>query len=692
MKGIKYFFILIVFSLIFCSGYLSAEEGKDYQVYSLGEIVVRGQNSAVRDIGITSEVTYEDIQATDSKTVAEALDYVPGVQVTTERKNEASISVQGFDQSKVVVLIDGVPYYETKYGKLDLNQIGTDSIARIDVIKGAASVLYGANAEGGVVNIITKQPTEKPSFDANIEIGSKDGRTFSLSHGMKKGIVSYWLGYTHREFDAWPLSDDYVPREGVITRKPGGSTTAVIENGGIYRDNSDYKTNNVWGKIGIEPNDNSEYYINMHYIKTEKGDPPNVDSVVIFPNRPAFSWFDRISNYEDRGIDFSGKQTLTDKLDLQGTFFYHDHRDEYVSYSDATYSTPIADSEYKDYVVGGILLADYRPVDWDIIKMSVHYRGDSHKQRDDVYLPFEANFAYTGSVGLQNETSFMAKAMSLVLGISYDWFKIDKATSNTTDKTGAFVEQVSKTIPGTKDDFNPMIGVNYYMNESTRFFASVARKTRFPTLNELYASKGGNPDLESESSVNYTIGVNKSINNTFAFEVAPFYHDVSDRITRDLPDPDPSNPYHNTARIKMLGVEVDAMWTPMEDLAFNFGYTYIDAEDKSPGQVTDNVVNIPEHKVDFRMNYTIPVIDCRMDLNMIYFSKEYDQLPTAQNPTLETIENGSYTVFNGKLSRRITDNFSGYISVDNLFDKNYETSVGYPAPGRSVWTGITYRY
>ena len=79
MKGIKYFFILIIFSLIFCSGYLSAEEGKDYQVYSLGEIVVRGQNSAVRDIGITSEVTYEDIQATDSKTVAEALDYVPGV-------------------------------------------------------------------------------------------------------------------------------------------------------------------------------------------------------------------------------------------------------------------------------------------------------------------------------------------------------------------------------------------------------------------------------------------------------------------------------------------------------------------------------------------------------------------------------------------------------------------------------------
>ena len=692
MKRIKYFFILIVFSLVFCSGYSSAEEGKDYQVYSLGEIVVSGQSSAVRDIGITSEVTYEEIKATDSKTVAEALNYVPGVQVTTERKNEASISVQGFDQSKVVVLIDGVPYYETKYGKLDLNQIGTDSIARIDVIKGAASVLYGANAEGGVVNIITKKPTERPSFDANIEIASKDARTISLTHGMKKGIMSYWLGYTHREFDAWPLSEDYMPREGVITSKPGGKTNAIIENGGNYRDNSDYKTNNVWGKIGIEPNDNSEYYINMHFIKTEKGDPPNVDSIVIFPNRPAFSWFDRISNYEDWGIDFSGKQALTDNLTLQGTFFYHNHKDEYVSYSDETYSTPIADSEYKDYVVGGIVLADYRPVDWNAIKMAVHYRGDSHKQRDDDYLPFEDNFAYTGSVGLENDTFFMDRKISLVLGISYDWLKIDKATANTTDNTGAFVEQVSRTIPGIKDDFNPMIGVNYYMNESTRIFASIAGKTRFPTLNELYASKGGNPDLESESSVNYTIGVNKSINDSFAFEVAPFYHDVSNRITRDLPDPDPSNPYHNTAKIKMLGVEADAKWTPMEDLAFEIGYTYINAKDKSPGQVTDNVVHIPKHKVNFRMNYTIPVIDCRLDLNMIYFSKSYDQLPTAQNPTLDTIENGGYTIFNGKLSRQITDNFSGYFRVENLFDKNYETSVGYPAPGRNAWVGITYKY
>jgi len=87
-----------------------------------------------------------------------------------------------------LTLIDGVPYYETNYGSLDLNQISLDSVARIDVVKGTASALYGANALGGVINIITKKPTEKPSFSANVEYGMdglEDPYKFALSHGMK---------------------------------------------------------------------------------------------------------------------------------------------------------------------------------------------------------------------------------------------------------------------------------------------------------------------------------------------------------------------------------------------------------------------------------------------------------------------------------------------------------------------------
>ncbi|RPH88998.1 MAG: TonB-dependent receptor, partial [Desulfobacteraceae bacterium] len=153
-------------------GWAEEKKPKEFEAYTLGEIVVSGDK--VRETTVITEVTAEDIEATNSKTVAEALSYAPGVKVTTGRKNEPNVSIRNFDQSQALVLIDGVPYYETNFGKLDLNQIPTDNVARIEVIKGGASVLYGANALAGVVNIITKQASEKPFTSATVEFSENN--------------------------------------------------------------------------------------------------------------------------------------------------------------------------------------------------------------------------------------------------------------------------------------------------------------------------------------------------------------------------------------------------------------------------------------------------------------------------------------------------------------------------------------
>lgn len=102
--------------------------------YTLGEIVVAGQTKA-NEIALYNEVSAEKIAATNSKTAAEALRYATGVQVLQGAKNEPDVSIHGMGQEKVLVLIDGVPYYETNYGKLNLSQIPADIIAKIEVIK-----------------------------------------------------------------------------------------------------------------------------------------------------------------------------------------------------------------------------------------------------------------------------------------------------------------------------------------------------------------------------------------------------------------------------------------------------------------------------------------------------------------------------------------------------------------------------
>ena len=102
------------------------------------------------------------------------------------RKGNANIAMQGFQQDRILTLIDGVPYYETKYGYLDLSSIPSSMISRIEVIKGASSVLYGPNAEGGVINIITKKGGDQPSLSLRGEMGDYGTNREVISGGGQK--------------------------------------------------------------------------------------------------------------------------------------------------------------------------------------------------------------------------------------------------------------------------------------------------------------------------------------------------------------------------------------------------------------------------------------------------------------------------------------------------------------------------
>jgi iron complex outermembrane receptor protein len=690
-KVASYCFIICLFVFLYfdtIKAEQAAESGsKEYEVFDLGEIYVTAeQMPASRDVTVTTEITAEEIKATNSRTVAEALTYVSGVIVSGGRKNQPNIQIRGLDQSRALILIDGVPYYETSAGKLDLNQIPVDNIAKIEVTKGGASVLYGPNALAGVINIVTKKPTDKPAAEALLEVGENATSKVSLTHGMKVGIFNYWLSYSHQESGGWRMADDFEPRPGTITRKPGTSTEEILEDGG-FRNNSDFKTDSFWAKVGIEPAQYAEYYLNFHYIAKEKGVPPSTVSENVFTSRPAFSGFVRIPRYDDWGIDWSGQQKISNELVLKAKLFYHNHVDDYVSYSDQTYNEKIAVSRYKDYLIGGSMTADYRPAQWDIVRLGLQYRGDSHEERDDSYLPFAKDFSYTGSVSLENEFNKI-KNLSIVAGVSYDWFGVTEAERNTTDRnTGDFLEQVTLDKPDTMDEFNPMIGATYILSDSTRLFGSVARKVRFPTLSQLYSTKSGNTELTAEKSVNYTLGISHAFGSFASGELAVFYHDISDFISRDAPGTE--GIYRNYAKISLAGFELSGEINPMKDLLIRLGYTYNNARDRSDDRVTDDATFVPEHKVDLGLKYTVPYIITLVDLTCVYVTDSYNQLPTPQRPDQESIKTGDYFIVNARISKSFLKRFEAYLAVNNIFDSDYESEYGYPGFGRNFYAGLT---
>jgi iron complex outermembrane recepter protein len=681
---ITVFLILFVFSLSWAE---TGQEKKEFEVYNLGEVVVSAENPKVKEIAIVTEVTAEDIKATNSHTVAEALLSAPGIRVTTGAKNTPSVSIHGFAQNRILVLIDGVPYYETKYGSLDLNQIPTENIAKIEITQGAASVLYGANALGGVINIITKKPSEKPYTSVSMEFSENNTQRYSATHGMKTGIFNYWLNYTYGKSDGYNLSGDFQPKATTIIRKPGGTSTAVVQGTG-KRVNSDYENNDLWAKVGLEPQKDSEYYLNFHYLDRDKAWSPSTDTMTIFTTRPYFSQFARLPNYTDWGLDLDAKQKVHDTVTLKAKLFYHNHTDDLVSYLDQTYAYPVATSTYKDYILGGSFFTDFQPAQWDILRFSLHYKKDNHQQRDDTYLPFAQSESYTGSLGIENEFN-LVKNFSVVAGISYDWFNVAEADKTNLKSNGDFLSMSQNPTPSASQ-VNPMMGLTYTFSDATKLFGSLAHKSRFPTLDELYSSKGGNPNLKSETSWNYTLGVSRPFSTYAKAGLALFYYDISDLITRDAPPP--ISTYVNYGSVQMAGFEVDGEVYPLDGLTLRADYTYEDARNRSAGRVSDNVTYVPVHKMDIEIQYLIPQVKTRINCNMIYVGESFSQLPTPSNPTQATLKMGDYTILKAKVSQPFLKYFEAYVAVNNILDTNYAPEFGYPAPGRSFWLGLSAKF
>ena len=161
---------LMLWCPFFLSHALAGEEDaqkNEDKVFELGEIVVTEKAPAAESVTTVTERNQEDFQAWSDYSVANALMGIPGGEVTLapgglpgNGKQESLIRLRGFETTDVMIMIDGMPLTEPNMKRVDLNQLILDNVARIKVIKGPSSVLYGPNTAGGVINIVTQEGDE----------------------------------------------------------------------------------------------------------------------------------------------------------------------------------------------------------------------------------------------------------------------------------------------------------------------------------------------------------------------------------------------------------------------------------------------------------------------------------------------------------------------------------------------------
>lgn len=202
--------------------------GKGAQLYfqleedalNLNQVVVTSTRTQhyVKDVPIRTEVlTSKSIENKNAQTVYEALDGVPGIRVEQQCQfcNFSMVRMQGLGAEHTQVLIDGEPIYSGLAGVYGLQQIGTNDVERLEIVKGAGSALYGSSAVAGAINIISKEPTYDPSVNADVQFGNFGYKSYNASASMRRNRVGLSVFGQRTEMDAIDKTGEGLTRADV---------------------------------------------------------------------------------------------------------------------------------------------------------------------------------------------------------------------------------------------------------------------------------------------------------------------------------------------------------------------------------------------------------------------------------------------------------------------------------------------
>jgi len=343
--------------------------------YSLDEIVVSAARveRAVKDLSATvSVVTREDIEVSNARSCTDILGSLPGVFINkTGDFGRADADIRGLgDRGRsVMVLTDGRPVKMGLYGCTITHSLPLNNVERVEVVRGPASVLYGSDAMGGVINIITRRAESGYQGDLTSSYGSHNTRHLRLRHGGAPGRVNYYLTGDWRE------SDGHLP-------------------------NSAYRGSDGTLRLGYQLADGLEASFSAKYFEGRKGEPQLDPRDVNFTQTPADAW----NEYRRGAVDVSlrGKMGRWEGV-LMGYRNFGDHL-----FSDGW------DSE--DVTHGGILHASGPVAPGNTLTVGL----DAREQGGQVFTPaFAGKWDKIEAAVFAHDEQILLDRLILTLGARY---------------------------------------------------------------------------------------------------------------------------------------------------------------------------------------------------------------------------------------------------------------------------------
>ncbi len=584
----------------------------------IDEVVIKAKAEPISLVSGVMEIPDTFLKTAESPD--EVINHLTGVYVSYGGKTGADVMIRGFDTREIVIMVDGVPVVLPYDGTFDISQLPMSDLEKIKVFRGVGADVFGPNAMGGVINFVTTSPFHRYRR-VSIGLGRNLDKFLNFTYSAQAGRLGFLLSGGYSKSDGYYLSDDFKPD--------------LNEDGGI-RENSWYEKKNLRFKVGYNSMHLGKFFFNAGLVDNSRGVPIEVGT-----SRPRY-W--KFPVWREKILKFS-HEIVGSKLITRTNIYYQGFYNILESYRDSTFSTLKWKSIYDDYSVGGNVYFDFPDA-----TLGLTMKKDVHREKKGDDEPWVTYDAYNGSIGF--DMTFRTLAGNFAPGFNVSFMKAEGA-----DRSSMVTLNPSA---GWTDAFGNL-----------RLKASVAVRSRFPTLKELFSSRMGryypNPDLRPERAINFDFG-GTYLYGGIEIGVNLFDSEVKDLIDRVKVDRDHYQ-MQNINRARYSGVEFS-----LSHEIVRLNYTYLKAKNLSEDREFDFLEYRPEHKLTFDLTLTPwNLFEVRTSIQYVgkryyIFKDEYGELDP-------------YTLVNVETEKRL-GNFSLLFKVKNLFDVSYESEKGYPMPGR----------
>ncbi len=665
--------VVIFLHLFVLSGQVSADEAEetgseDFFEMSLEELMdvevttpgrkIQSADKAPSNITV---ITEQEITDSGAQTLAELLERLPGVYVPTQPQGEESLFIRGIGErynNKTLLLFDGYPLRNLYYSTHQLNAtIPLANIKQIEVVRGPGSSLYGTNAFGGTINIITKKGGDIDGTEIGVGIGSRGSQQGHVLWG-KQGKEG-WLTFLARYLD-----DDISSVDRDEAGDPSGKKR--------YAKNNAFHITGTYKEI--------DFQVGYYRMKL----PDFMEPITSMDDETQESTFFRLGYTTD----------LTDRLSMRARTYANLYR-----------------SEGEKLSYSGGLLEELKKTSREshVFGIDIQWRYEVSQNND---LVFGVTHEFE-----RIRHSWSKKWKSDPLGSPLVFDEISGWISNNqtlppgsvdNQNTGVYAEDEIRLIPdvltltvGARYDkyqatcgrLSPRAALVWEPRKGTVVKGLYGEAFRSPSYRELYKDDG-NPDLKPEVIKTTELNVSHYLTNNHRLEASLYHCEVTDFI-KTVDDS-----YANQNRRTYRGIELGLKGQfPAYDLRYFVNYTNLDASQESTGDIG----GIPEEMFNAGLTYEgLKYVSVSPYLQYIGKRNRPSDYQTDDDidPANKRDNLGSYPLFNIALrtTKALHPDVEVAFIVKNLFDEKYftigEKSYKYDVqrPGRTLWLTMTYSF